>query len=275
MTEENQQIEEHEEPEAIEAPEVTPEREWSDDDEVEARAFGWKPVDEWQGNVPDSFIDDPREFMRRAESFGPFRKLRQKIDQQDEHLRKLESIAAKQVERAQKQAEEEYNRKLAHLDAQKRQAAQEGDLEKYDELTKAQGRIPKPEVETVSPPPENPITAEIKERHKWIDDPYLRRQAAQLVDVGFENGDLPPTTPPAEQVVYAEAKLKAYFPHMFPAEAKPKPSPVEGGGVASTRKSGFGSLPAEAKEAFKRMVQQGVFKDNDEDRKFYYDEYTG
>lgn len=272
MTEENEQIEEREAPETPE----TPQREWSDDDEAEARAFGWKPETEWQGNVPAGFIDDPREFMRRAESFGPFRRLRERLDKQDEHLRKIESVTAKQVERAQKQAEADYKARLDRISAEKRRAAQEGDLERYDQLSAQERGLEKPKVEAEAPAaPEDPITPEIREKHKWVSDPFLASQGYQLVEAGLRSGELTKTSTAAEQVAYAETRLKSYFPHMFPSEAKPKPSPVEGGSIASTKKSGFGSLPAEAKQAFSRMVAQGVFKDNDEDRKFYYDEYTG
>lgn len=269
------------EPEAVEPVEAVdppePIKDWSDDEEFEARALGWKPKDEWKGEAPPGFIDNPRAYLDRAETFGPFRKLRERTERLEEHLRKVESVAAKQVERAQQQAEQEYQRRLEAINAQKRKAAEEGDLEAYDKWNAAEQRLERPRPEAVEPvAPQDPITPDLREKHKWVTDPYLRHQGAQLVDQGFRSGELPKGASAQEQAEYAETRLKSYFPHIFnpPKKDPPKPSPVEAGGVAQAARGGFASLPKEAKDAFKRLVAQGVFKDTDEDRKFYHDEYN-
>lgn len=270
------------EPVEVEAsePEVTeaaPVKEWSDDDEFEAKALGWKGDDEWKGDKPAGYIADPREYLRRAETFGPFRKLKEKTDRLEDHLRRVESIAAKQVERAQKQAEAEFNQRLAAIQSEKRRAAQEGDLERYDQLSATEARLERPKAEAPAPAaPVDPLGDDVKAKHAWINDPYLRKRGAELVDEAFGRGELPPTASPQEQVAFVEGRLRTYYPHLFQTEQKApaKASPVDGGGIASARRSGFSALPQDAKDAFKRLVAQGVFKDTDEDRKFYHDEYN-
>jgi hypothetical protein len=271
--------------EAVEAPEVVevprediPAKEWSDDEEFEAKALGWKAPDDWKGDKPPGYIADPREYLRRAETFGPFRKIKEKLERLEDHTRRIESVTAKQVERAQKQAEAEFNQRLNAIQAEKRKAAQEGDLERYDQLAATEARLERPKLDTVPPvePPKDTLTEEVKAKHTWVNDAYLRRRGAELVDEAFGTGELPRTATPQEQVVFVEGRLKAYYPHLFQPEQKPVPkaSPVDGGGIASARRTGFSSLPQDAKDAFKRLVAQGVFKDTDEDRKFYHDEYS-
>lgn len=275
--------EDTEQPDIVDVPEADvgeapqPVKEWSDDEEFEAKALGWKAEDEWKGDKPPGYIADPREYLRRAETFGPFRKLKEKTEKLEDHLRRIESVTSKQIERAQKQAEEEYNRRLNAIQAEKRKAAQEGDLERYDQLSATEARLPRPETPAPMAAPQDPIGEDIRTKHTWVNDAYLRRRGADLVDAGFQSGELSPAATAAEQAEYAATRLRSYYPHLFQTEQKPQPkaSPVETGGVAGGQKrTGFSTLPQDAKEAFRRLVSQGVFKDTDEDRKFYYDEYN-
>ena len=68
--------------------------------------------------------------------------------------------------------------------------------------------------------------------------------------------------------------MRVYYPHLFQTE-KPSRNRRRSMAVESPAQSAraLQSLPTAARDTFKRLVGQGVFKDNDEDRKFYHDEY--
>ncbi len=269
------------EQEPVDNPPVEDPPEWDAEVEQEARAFNWKPRSEWEGDVPAGFIDDPRRYMERAESFGPFRKLREQMEtqtrQHNESLRKIEAITAAQVKRAREQAEEQYQRDVADISARQRKAVEEGDTEAWDRLEQQRGTIKPPEVEVPQPEPTDPL-GDIRGQkgREWLNDPVLGQQAFQIVERALRSGALT-TSDATQQVDFAEKELKRYYPHLF-AEDTPKPkaaSPVEGGGLApSKKKSGFDSLPSDAKGAFKRMVGQGIFEDTAEDKEFYFNEYS-
>ena len=57
-------------PQEVQAPK------WAPEAEQEAKALGWKSPDEWKGDVPSGYIDDPTKYLERAESFTPFRKIK-------------------------------------------------------------------------------------------------------------------------------------------------------------------------------------------------------
>lgn len=274
---EEDQIEVEAEAEEVAAEPAKPE--WDDETEAEARAFGWKPSTEWEGKVPAGFIDDPRRYMERAENFGPFKKLRERQAQADEALRKLESVTAAQVKRAREQAEAQHKRDLDAITQQQRRAVEEADTDAYDRLEKQRATLKAPEPEPEAPKFDREAAErkvkELHGTHPWLADPFLRQQAAQVIDLALMNGAVKGEDA-AEQAAYAEGELKKYFPHLFTApKTTPKASPVDGGGLAGgVKRSGFDGLPSDAKAAFKRMVAQGTFADTKEDREFYFDEYS-
>jgi len=90
------------------------------------------------------------------------------------------------------------------------------------------------------------------------------------------------TRPAQEQIEYARSQLERLHPHLFakpePARKPARTSPVEAGSLASgNRGTGFEALPSEAKSAFKRQFEQGVFshmKDEQAAKKFYVEDYN-
>lgn len=269
------EIEEVETPEAdtpdAEAVEQPPAREWSQDQEEEARAFGWKPPEEWVGEKPSGYIDDPREWLERLDRFTPFKKLR---EQQQEQVRKLESTFQAQMERIQQREREEYDRRLQQIQAAQRKAVSEADTEAWDRLEQAKASLRPPEpVEAVK---HDPIPPELRAQKQWLNDPMLVDHGAKAIEIGYKTGDLRPGASAAEQVEYAEQKVQAYFPHLFQEPEKRKPAPkVDGGGLApKQQKSSFNTLPKDARDAFFRQVERGIFEDTKEDREFFYNEYA-
>lgn len=256
-------------------PETPPTPEWSEDDEIEARAFGWKPAEEWQGDhPPKGLIQNPRDYMDRARSFGPFRMMQDKLD-------KLERITSKQIERAEQKARDEerqkYEAQLRNINARQRQAVEEADTDTWERLERQKATIQPPQEAPQQPKQPQQDVAEQFPDKQWLRDPIIRSSGAQAIEAAIQAGQLSRSASPEEQVAYAEKALHAYFPHLFGGEKpKPKPSPVDGGSLAGgpRKRAGFDALPADAKATFASLVNKGIFKDTEADRKFYHDEYN-
>lgn len=247
--------------------------EWSDEDAEAAKALGWKDPAEWEGEKPAGFIDDPRRYLERAESFGPFRKLREQMEAQGESLRKIEVVTAKAVERVREQERERFEAELAAIREGQRRAVEEADTDTFDALEKKREGLKAPEFDDVAPAEADPL-APFKAEKPWLNDPVLVNHGSILIDGALKRGAISGDV--GEQIAYAERELAKYYPHMFAGDkAKPKASPVAGDVIAPSRKkSGFDSLPSDAKSAFMSEVKKGIFKNIEEDREFFYNEYT-
>ena len=241
---------------------------WTPEIETEARALGWKSSDEWKGEIPSGYIDDPNRYLERAENFTPFRKAR---EQADERFRKLESVAAKQVERerAAHQAE------LAKIKTDKIAAVEIGDVDAYRTLEAREETVRK------QAPDATPAEPAVPDNHraaieKWSvgndwfkKDPVMTQAAAMLYGQAQQEG----LTDPGAILAKVDAEMAKRFSGL--AKAAPVES-VEGGltfGSGSVA-SPFEKLPKDAKAAFARFVEKGVFKETKEDRAQYAEDYN-
>ena len=259
-------------PEVIEAPGP----EWTEDDAAEAKAFGWKAPEEWAGEKPRGYIDDPRRYLERAETFRPFKVLRDRTENLErdfqERFRKLESASSATIisERAR------YDREIATIQQGKRDAVDTADREMYDRLEKQQASLSRPY--DAPPPASQPIVQdtfvqEYAKANDWVNNPILREAGAKLIEAGgYAN------RPAKDQIEYAEREVRRMYPNMFAPVAAAQPAPmqmrVDGGGLGGGAKGGaFAKLPTEAKSAFKKFVGDGIFQDTEVDRKRYADDY--
>ena len=255
---------------------VTPEpkvREWTDEEAEQAKEFGWKSPDEWVGEVPAGYIDDPRRYLERADNFKPFKALKQKLAEAETNfttrISKLESISAKALEAQKAQVQ----RELDAIHEQQRQAVSEADTDRFDDLEKRKRELSKSDVAPQDGPHE--YVAEYAKTNKWVNDPALRSIGAQLIDGAGMRG-----APVEAQIRFAEQEIKRLYPHMFEAPKtetpKPKPAPqrVDAGGLGGgTKASPFSKLPPEARTAFNRFVAEGIFENTEADKKRYADDY--
>lgn len=241
---------------------------WAAETETEARALGWKAPDEWKGEVPAGYIDDPTRYLERAENFTPFRKLR---EQTTDALRKVEAVAAKQVERERAA----HAADLASIKAQKAAAVETGDIDAYKALDKQEDKLREAA-------PEAPKQSAVPDDHRsaieqwsvgklWFKaDPVKTQAAALLYGQAQESG----LTDPKAILAHVDREMAKQF-----ADLAPKPAQVDtvegglnfGGGAQS---SPFEKLPKDAKDAFRRFVEKGVFKDTKEDRAIYAEDYN-
>lgn len=248
------------------APEITTPK-WSPDVETEARALGWKAPDEWKGEIPSGYIDDPSRYLERAENFTPFRKMREQVE---EKFRKLEAVTAKQLERERAQHQEA----LAKVKADKMAAVEVGDVDAFKALEKREDALRQSA-------PEEPKQSGVPDEHRsaierwsvdkaWFKSDPIKTQAAVILYGEASDKGL---TDPAAILAYVDKGMASKFADMAPRAAV---EAVEGGltfGSGSVA-SPFEKLPKDAKDAFRRFVEKGVFKDTKEDRAQYAEDYN-
>lgn len=269
--------------EATEVPEIehaesgtqeTPKPSWNAEAEEEARAFGWKSPDEWKGDIPPTYIDNPEAYLERLQKAKPFRVMQERLAEQQEALRKIEAMN----ERALQMQRQQYEARLHEVEAAKLQAVQAGDVDRYKALEGQERQLQGAMTQGGQDDPSEYVNTYAKsDEGKWVEDPALRALGAQIIEAnpGIKS------RPAAEQIAYAKQALERLHPHLFQSpQSEPKPaprtSPVEGGSLAAGRigSDPFSKLPADAKAAFKRFASEGLFKDTPEGRKAYAEEYN-
>ena len=266
MTDEPDEIE-VEEVEIAEEPEPV-KREWTDDDATEARALGWKAPDEWTGDKPAGYIEDPRRYVVRAEQ----RDLKERAASFDDRMRKMEAMN----ERAIVAQREQYQRDLESISRAQRSAAETADVQRYDALERQKTTM-RPPMEPQQAPPELPEVTAYKAANEWIRDPTFYAEARQAIDHAIQSGRQFPNA--SEQIQYAESVMKRKYPGMFQAPQEVRtapPSRVDGGGLGagSSGVSSYSKLPPEAKAAFNREVGLGLFPNTPAGQKAYADDYN-
>lgn len=266
-------------PEPIEDQQPAPPA-WSQEDEDEARAFGWKPSSEWQGEKGPGYIDSPKDFMARIERSRTFSTMKERMEslaaQAEEQNRKLAAMS----EAAMKRQREEYERQLASVQAAQRKAAESADVEAYDALERRRVEMMRAPVDAPQPqqPQKDPDVETFRQANEWTQNPLIWQEAVQAVDFAIKSGI--PLASTKEQIAYAERAIKQKYPHLFQqaqteTPRPTRPAPVDGGGIASARTSPqFNSLPAEAKSTFARFVKEGLYSDDETGRRQFFEEYN-
>lgn len=276
---EGDQVEADEAPEVEAQPEATAQpapRDWTDEDEQEARLFGWKAPEEWQGDKPPGYIDRPTDFLERVQRSRIFKAMQEKLKDVDTTKQKLEAMN----ERALQMQREQYESRMRAITQQQRRAVDEADGERFDALEKQRQELAKQEPrEQQAPEQQQPDPEVIAYRASpegaWLGDQFLGQAAVELIN----------RTPGAlylsglEQAALAKRELSRLYPDRFPqAQARPVPrNTVDAGGLAggAGRQAGaFAKLPAEAKAQYARFVKEGLYKDNPADKEEFANEYN-
>src|SRR6056297_2062419 len=172
------------EPDAAPAEPAAPVKNWSDDDEQEARLFGWKSPDEWKGEKPAGYIDDPKEFLGRVERSRIFQTMQDKMSEQE---RKLAAMNDKALERQRA----DYETQMRRITQLQRKAVEDADTDAYDNLERHRQELSKnaPQPEQLQQPQAAPPEVEqFRKSNDWAKDPVLWAEAVQAVDLGLRSG---------------------------------------------------------------------------------------
>jgi len=267
---------------------------WALEDEDDARAFGWKPRDNWKGEIPDGFVDDPRDFMKRIASTRPYRVMAERMDKAErDHaavVAGMERVSRHMAERTKADADA----RVAEIVAQQRAAAVEADPDKFDALEKERQKAvqerdaattqaaAQPEVIAAPGVPQvnDPGVQRRLNDAKWARNPALVAQAQQMLQ---GRPDIASSKSNAEQVDWVEAELRLMHPQYFAeapaAQEQPAPRPaqntVDPGGLAHGKASGFDRLPADARRYFHTFFENGDYgnKTIEDAKREYVDVY--
>jgi len=255
----------------VETP-AEPERVWTEDDETEARAFGWKPSTEWKGERPAGHIESPVEWMDRVKRSKTFAEMQSRLERQDMEAQETARRLNAMNETALRIQRDNFERQLTDLTAQQRAAVEVADAEAFDriERQKRQLTVPQP---AVAAPTE---VAEYQRQNEWTQNPLLWQEAIQAVNLGLQAGAVSDV---ASQIAYADRLMRQKYPHLFQKPEAPKPvtrpAAVDPGGLAARPASnGFNALPQEARAAFARFAREGLYPDTEQGRRDFMEIYN-
>jgi len=136
----------------------------------EARALGWKAPDEWQGERPPTYIDDPQRYLERAESFTPFKKLKDQQEaykrETDDKLRRIEQVAERAIERERASHKAE----LERVKAEKLAAVENADPEAYKAAERREEMLRATEPKAPpAPDPQMRLVQDFASKNPWFD----------------------------------------------------------------------------------------------------------
>ena len=254
-----------------------PAKAWEQADEERARLLGWKAPEEWKGEQPpQGLIEDPREYNKRAESILPFKKLQESHDalearltKSDEHLRRVESV----YEAALKRQREAHDRQLQSLRDEQARAVETGDTDAWKAARDAEDQLREAAPQEAEPPKQEIPEETRRALDQWrVDNMWLGQDAEKTATASAAWKE-------AEQagIVDVNAILKLVDRRIAEKHAPPQrqQAAVESGLQIGGSVEPFSKLPADAKDAFKLMVQQGIFQDTKDDRAQYVKDYEG
>lgn len=225
--------------------------------EADARAYGWKPKEEWTG--PEGGWVDAEKFVQRTlPSYA--KGLEQKLSDANERLQRMERVTNTALERQKALHQAEIER----LKTQERQARDELDFDAYDSIQKR-----RQELEQASAP-EPKQAQQPEELNAWVSanpwfnaDPGLRQIAqAAAARAAQSGGDL------KAEIAAAEAAVRAVAPDAIKTakpEPKPEPRPVtvetasNAARLIGAKRTLASQLPAEDRANGERFVKEGLF----------------
>lgn len=226
--------------------------------EAEARAQGWKPEEEWQGDkskwMPaEQFLEVGQKVhkVQRDRMTRQLAEQREVIEQMRQSLSKVE--------------ERGYARALEDVAKKQRQAAEVGDVDAFDAAEVDRTRILKERAEAIrenqpAPPTIDPEFEDWKVENPWFDeDPdmeaYARGVSTQIQLEYHTKGQVI-----GGRKLYDEVgkRTKKIFAAKFTNPRREEPSSVEGGKPSGGKKGGktFDDLPIEAKRAYEKFERQ-------------------
>lgn len=262
------------------------------DVETRARAMGWRPADEFNGDLAkwrsaEDFVakgetDLPvlRENLRRMTS--TISDLQTRLSRQDQEFKasidRLDKMSSAALQRQKETLEASYQSAM-------RNAAANGDVEAYDRLEvgrrQAVGEFDEQISEVVQkqvagPSPavnvaENPAFKQWHAKNDWFLKDHEMSAVAQLFSQ--RNAQQRPDISLEANLAETEAYMRKRYPEKFGVPT-PSPSPVEGGGSrmshTMSRGKGWNEMPADAKAQGAKFIKDGLFKDQNDYAKEYW-----
>ena len=219
--------------------------------EEAARAQGWKPKEEFEGD-PDKWRP-AREFVERGELFG-------KIDSMGKELKETRKALKMLQDHHAKVKETEYQKALTELKALQKKYLEEGNSDSYLETTelltdlKAEQKAREVTAQ-MAPQQPDPRFITWANENKWYNSDQEMRQFADAIGVGYAQSN--PGLDPVEVLNYVTAQVKSRFKDKFVNPNRSKPNSVEGATTTAANKSSF-ELTEDERKVMNTFVRQGL-----------------
>jgi hypothetical protein len=225
--------------------------------EEEARAQGWVPKDEFNGE--EHKWVDAGEFLRRGELFG-------KIESQNKELRAIRDTLAQFKDHHNKVQEAAYKKAIEDLKAKKKEALLDNDADLVIEVdeqladVKATQRTIQAQARQPEPQQEHPEFVAFKQKNSWYDSYKPMRAWADVrgMELAQEGKS------PSEVLRQVEREVRSEFPTKFENPNRTKPNAVEGSPQRGRAAEGAYSPNETERELAKKFVRQGLFKNEQE-----------
>lgn len=219
--------------------------------EETARAQGWVPKEEWQGD-PDDWTD-AREFVKRGELFH-------KISNQSGEIKELRKVVTNLIDHHQKVKETEFKRALDYLKSEKKRALEEGNADQVIAVDDAMDQLKAEQQQAAAAKQEAPkgpspvFTSWVSQNSWYLQDQELRAFAD---DVGVGHFNRNKGVAEEDLYKYVKERVMKAFPEKFKGQGSKTPS-VEGASTSSPRKTDTFKLSDEEERVMKSFVRSGV-----------------
>lgn len=225
---------------------------------AEAKRYGWKAPDEWHGERPPGYIEDPERYL---DTPGVLRRQQRELRQELERVR---TATVRSMAEQRKHLEAERQREIERIGAEIRRAAEVGDVDAVDRLRKEEREIIAPPREEPQQPQVDPLVARYQAQNEWAADPVKWAAAVSAVDAAINAGQRFGTT--AEQLAYAERAVRQTYPHWFnDAAPAPQRAPLQrvdaGGSPKASGRSDWDRLDGETRRDLDMAIKSGVYPD--------------
>ena len=248
--------------------------------ETEARLFGWKPAEEFDG--PQERWKPAEEFLEEGKRINGFLrkdmdKLRAELAKRDQSIAELQGTMREFAAFHQETEKKAYERAVKELRDERKEALRDGDgakvVEIEERIEELQEAAPAPK-----PTPRAAATAD-PVWQAWVADNPWFTEKPKLRAVSNAYGDLIRAEQPdlVGRPFLEEVKRRVAedFPESFSNGERTRPSAVgasgESRGSAGGAKS-YAALPPEAKAACDKFVKQGLVKSREQYVKDYFGE---
>jgi len=223
----------------------------------EAKKWGWKAPDEWRGEKPPGYIDDPERFLTAPGT------LKRRFEAQQHEIEQLKQAHARGLVEQRRRMEAAREREVARIRDEQRKAVELGDTETWDRLEKEREKVAQPPREQPQPQGPDPVVSGYRQENEWAQSDVMWAAAIQAVDAGFRAGALPPDADTATQLAFAERSVREQYPHRF--QAQPQRTPpmqrTDPGGTAPRQKSDWSKIDSETRADLKAAIKDGIYKD--------------
>lgn len=246
---------------------TTTERNW----EVEARAEGWRPKEEFRG--PEERWIDAKEFVERGEKFAPIikaknRKLEQQIEELKASTAQFIHLTNQQLAREREQKES----LLTQIQDARAKAIEEGNGKAVINFERQEAQV-RDQIGRLQPPaPVDPVVVAWRQANPWYGSD---EDASDFADAaGYKFRQTHPEATPQQVLAHIEGRVKARFTEYSdtPRQQRVKPAGPEGGTATAVvsktgapKKMTLADLPDDVSRDVARRIIRSMGTKTDKD----------